>query len=659
MWRSNLNRRRIALWTVLLLTPLFLFLGIFFFPTKMDRLHDLSPSVYDKDGELLHCSLNRNEKWQLETKVEDVDAKFINLLIHTEDKRFYTHPGVDVAALLRASLGALTSFKVYSGGSTLTMQVVRLLEPRPRTLLSKGIEILKAMELEGKYSKKQILEMYLTLAPYGGNIQGVKAASLHYFGKSPHHLSQSEAALLVALPQSPTKLGKRVDLQKRRRDYILSESFLPPEIIKESTEDSLPIRYHSFPRLCSHVAASLKTGHHTTTISKPLQERLEHLLKSWPTQGVQSIAAVIADKSGKVRAYMGSKDFFDHTIHGQVDVLASTRSPGSTLKPFVYGLAFEEGWLHPQTIVKDHLIHFNGYSPTNFHDVFHGDITITEALQQSLNTPVVSVLEKLGPQYFLQSLENAGISLKLPKSYKQVSLPIALGGVGIRLLDLAALFNTLNQDGVVTPLSFHKEDSLIQKTLLSKRAVGRLTKILTNAPLPGNMVHQPLRTGKIAFKTGTSSSHRDALAVGVNGEYVVLVWFGRADGAPILGQVGLKTAAPLLLTIFDSLLGSQGFLDQYSDERQDPLPLQLKYMDRHEKDHLQIHFPMPESTLIKNTSKSFAFTGGVGPYTIFVNKKRTTLQKLKSLSKNLTPGFHHILMIDAQGRRAETHFRVR
>ena len=642
-------------WALFLGIPFFLWGWVVLYPTSLERFHDFSPALYDENGELLNCRLNRDEKWQISTRTEDVDQKLIDLLVHTEDKRFYTHPGVDVLSMCRAVFDALTSLKVHSGGSTLTMQVVRLLEPRPRTLFSKMIEMVKALALEAKFSKQEILEMYLTLAPYGGNLQGVRTASLYYFGKSPKHLSFAEAALLVTLPQSPTKFAKDITLQKQRRNYILETSNLPDIIKKESQQDNLPQKHHPFPRMCTHVAAKFSHKNTDSSILKPLQEKLEFLVKAWPTQEKQSIAVLIADYHGKIRAYVGSKDFFNHDIHGQVDVLSSVRSPGSTLKPFVYGLAFDDGWLHPKSLVRDTHISFQGYAPANFNDVFHGDITITEALQRSLNVPVVTVLEKLGPRYFMQTLEDANIPLCLPKIYKHVSLPIALGGVGIRLTDLAALFNSLNREGTVTPLTFLSNAPENSKRILSKKSAERLVSILMDAPLPPSMLSQPLHHGRIALKTGTSSSYRDALAVGVNGQHVVLVWFGRPDGAPIKGQVGLRTATPLLLTVFDQFLKSQGFPHHTMD---DPLPPPLKYFGKQDKDRLQLHFPLPGSILIKGAKQPLVFSGGEAPYTVFVNKKRIPKENLGTLFENLRPGFHHILIVDSQGNRAESDVRL-
>jgi len=364
------------------------------FPINLNRISDKSSVVLGKDNELLSVLLTQDGYCRLGSKVSEVDPLFIKILIAYEDKRFFSHFGVDPFALVRALIQRIKSGRTISGGSTLTLQTVRLLEPRARTLSNKLIEMLRATQLEYHFSKQEILHLYLTLASYGGNLEGIRSASLAYLNKEPKQLTVAEAALLVALPQKPSRL--RPDLYPNQallnRNKVITRmekmKILDKEKIKEAMEDKIPHQKYPFPFLAPHLAYSFKFQYptqkvHQTFIDKTLQLQLEALLKQQAQflERSQTIAAlVVENKTQKVISYVGSADFFAEHKFGQVDIIKSYRSPGSALKPFMYAMGFDQGYIHPNTLIQDIPTLFSDYAPKNFKDVFHGMVTIREAL---------------------------------------------------------------------------------------------------------------------------------------------------------------------------------------------------------------------------------------------------------------------------------------
>ena len=548
-------------------------------PPPLERASTLSALVTARDGSLLHGFLARDQRWRLPVSAADVDPLYLRMLIATEDQRFDTHGGFDPLAIVRAATQWATHGHVVSGASTLTMQTVRLLAPHPRTLLAKIAEARSAAALERQWPKERILGAYLTLAPFGGNLEGVRAASLAYFAKEPARLTAAEAALLVALPQAPERLRPdRHPAQARvARDRILSRmverEVLTEAEAREAMQDGVPERRLPFPSTAPQLARTLHRAAPDqpvlrTTIDPTLQRVLERLGRGEAVKlepGASLALLVVENRSRRVLAYVGGVDAplsaGGADRRGFVDMVRAIRSPGSTLKPFIYGLAFDARILHPETVVEDRRHVFDGgYQPGNFDGRYMGEVTAREALQNSLNIPAVAVLEKLGPMRFTRALAEAGVFLRLPGRAPEPGLPIALGGVGTSLWDLATLYCALGNDGQVAPL---RVDRTVPdgkaKPLLDPLGTWYVTKALVDAPPPPGVLPAELRQGRrVAFKTGTSYGFRDAWAMGYDRDYTIGVWVGRPDGSPSPGHIGRSTAAPLLFRIADLLPGGRG-----------------------------------------------------------------------------------------------------
>ena len=524
--------------------------------TDMETSH----IVLDRDGHLLRAYATSEGRWRLPATVNDVDPRFLRLLFAYEDKRFYEHGGIDVLALGRAAAQLVTHGHIVSGGSTLTMQVARLLEPREhRSFGAKLRQITRALELEHALSKKQILALYLTLAPYGGNLEGIRAASLSYFGKEPKKLTLAEAALLVALPQSPELRrpdrfpGAARAARDRVLDRALAAGVVPRDEVAHAKDMPVPHGRKPLPVLAPHsadqvVGAEPNIRVHRLTIDASLQRSLQELARDRARAlGPKISVAILAvdNETGEVRARVGSADYFDDSRAGQVDMTQALRSPGSTLKPFIYGLAFEDGLLHPETLIDDKPIRFGNYAPENFDLTFQGTVTVRRALQMSLNVPAIAVLNKVGVSRLSARLTQAGAALVLPKG-EAPGLAMGLGGVGIKLSDLVMLYTGLAREGSVLPLR-EREDVIAAsaRRLLDPVAAWYVGNILIGAPPPDNAM-----PGRVAFKTGTSYGYRDAWAVGYDGRMTIGVWVGRPDGAPVPGLYGRGSAAPVLFDAF-------------------------------------------------------------------------------------------------------------
>jgi len=548
-------------------------------PPDLSRLARTSTMVLDSRDRLLRAFTTPDGKWRLRTRPDQVDPLYRTMLLAYEDRRFYRHPGVDPLAAARALGQLIASGRIVSGASTITMQTARLLEPRPRTVVSKVIESLRALQLEARFDKDEILSMYLTLAPFGGNLEGVRATSLAYFGKEPARLTPGEAALLVSLPQSPTRLRPdRFSGEARAaRDRVLAlmerRGVLTETQAREAREEAVPARRHALPFHAPHLARRLAaerpdTSAIGTTIDGELQAALEGLLRleQAAVQPKATIAAIVVENtSRKVLAYAGSADFFDSDRAGQIDMVRAIRSPGSTLKPFIYGMAFDALLIHPETIVIDQPTRFGGYRPENFLRAYHGEVPVRTALQQSLNVPAVAVLERIDPVRFAARLRVAGVPIRFSGRSETPGLPLALGGLGVSLRELAMLYASLADGGDARPLVETRGDPASTgepqgAMLLGGLGAWYVTRILEEAPLPENFLpaENRKRPRRIAYKTGTSYGFRDAWAVGYNARYTVGVWVGRPDGVPSPDYFGRATAAPRLFRVFDLLPESAG-----------------------------------------------------------------------------------------------------
>jgi penicillin-binding protein 1C len=519
-----------------------------------------SKLVVDREGRLLRAYATPKGFWRLPVQVADVDPRFLKMLFAYEDKRFREHHGVDPWAVLRAAYQFIENGRIVSGASTLTMQVARLLEPRPeRTVLAKLRQAVRAVELEQRLSKQEILTLYLNLAPYGGNLEGIRAASLAYFGREPRRLTLAEAALLVALPQSPeTRRPDRASAVARwARDRVLDRAadagVIPKDEAERAKAEPVPKERRPMPMLAPHAAdQAMMTGPdqpvYRLTIDAQLQRQFEDLLRerARALDPAVSVALVAIDNaSGEIVARVGSADFFDERRAGQVDMTQAVRSPGSALKPFIYGMGFEDGLIHPETLIDDRPVRYGNYAPENFDLTFQGTVTVRQALQFSLNVPAVALLDKVGPSRLMTRLANAGAALKLPKD-ETPGLAMALGGVGVTLTDLTMLYAGLARLGTTMQVDERTNRARAGPLrLLDPVAAWYVGNVLIGAPPPDNGVR-----GRIAFKTGTSYGYRDAWAVGFDGRHTIGVWVGRADSAGMPGMIGRTTAAPILFDAF-------------------------------------------------------------------------------------------------------------
>jgi penicillin-binding protein 1C len=547
-------------------------------PPDMTRYDTLSPEVVARDGTLLRPFLAKDGSWRLRTTARDVNARYLLLLKTYEDKRFDDHWGVDPAAIARAALQFAGAGHVVSGASTLTMQAARLLEPRPRSLGAKLIQMVRAIQLEERYSKDRILSIYLTLAPEGGNLEGVRAASLSYFGKEPAALDLSESALLVALPQSPARLRPdrhglaAIAGRNKVLARMVEEGVVTPGDAAVAMREGVPSLRLAMPIAAPHLTARLarmqkNNPRIVTTLDASLQAAIERLAvqeRAYFDDNSSLGIVVVENRSHAVLAYVGGTDYWGKA--GQIDLANRPRSPGSALKPFIYGLAFDDLILHPSSMMEDEPTTFGDYAPRDFEGSFQGAVTARDALRMSLNIPAVMVLDRVGPLRFTLALSNAGAHLAFPTKGDVPSLPVALGGLGISLADITMLYSGIAEAGVVQPLRLTANAPQgAQHRLFGAVAAYYLRDILAGANLPeGWAMGQGLsRPRTIAFKTGTSYGFRDAWSVGFSNDYTVGVWVGRADGAPSAGRIGRESAAPILLKSFELLP---------ADKRPDPPP---------------------------------------------------------------------------------------
>lgn len=524
-------------------------------------LAETSTELRDRTGALLRAYPVGDGIWRLATAPAQVDPGFVTMLLRYEDKRFFSHAGVDPLALGRALVQAVWHGRPVSGGSTLTMQLARLLEDGSTGRWSGKLrQIRVALALERRLDKDAILELYLTHAPYGGNLEGLRAAAFAWFGKEPARLTPAQSALLVALPQSPeTRRPDRAPAAARAaRDRVLrrmaGQGVLSAADAEIAMREPLPARMRPFPRLAAHLGDRLRAeepgvGRLDVTIDATLQQAMETLIRTAADRAGPRISAalVLADhRTGEILASVGSPAYDDRDgRQGFVDMTRALRSPGSTLKPLIYGLAFDQGLVHPETLIHDGPVTFGRYAPRNFDGVFRGDIRVREALQLSLNVPAVKLAEALGPSRVMAALRRSGAQPQLPGDGTP-GLAIALGGLGLTLQDLVQLYAALAEGGRARVLRLRPADpGQGLARLLSAVAAWQVGDILAGLnPPPG------ASAGRLAYKTGTSYGHRDAWAVGYDGAHVVGVWMGRADGTPVPGAFGGELAAPLLFEAF-------------------------------------------------------------------------------------------------------------
>ncbi len=532
------------------------------FPPPLEAAGVVSREVLDADGQLLRAFATSDGLWRLKTSVDDVDPQFLHMLVAYEDQRFYEHGGIDVLALGRAALQFVTNGRIVSGASTLSMQVARLIEPREqRSIAAKLLQIARAVQIERRLSKDQILDLYLSHAPYGGNLEGVRAASLAWFGKEPKRLSVGEAALLVALPQLPEK--RRPDRNhaaaETARQRVLTRMAVADVIGEGEAEraaiTAVPARRLQLPAHAAHLAGlALRrqptAEKHQTTLRRTVQRGLEAVARDGAAKlGPRvSVAMIMADaRTGEIIGEVGSADYFDASRSGWIDMTRVTRSPGSTLKPFIYGLAFEEGLVNQETIIEDRPADFFGYRPRNFDMSYQGDVSVRQALQLSLNVPAIRLLDVVGPARMMVRFRRAEVKPVLPAG-EAPGLAIGLGGVGLTLRDLVQLYAGLANRGFPVRLGdgITGTAGLIDgEPLLSPVSAWHVSDVLSAVLPPAGS-----RQRGIAYKTGTSYGYRDAWSVGYDGRYVLGVWVGRPDNGAVPGLTGYGAAAPILFEGF-------------------------------------------------------------------------------------------------------------
>jgi penicillin-binding protein 1C len=540
-------------------------------PPPLERLSSVSTLVLDRDGRVLRAYTTPDGAWRLPADLAQIDPKFVRFLLAYEDRHFRTHPGVDALAVGRASWQAVSRGRIVSGASTLTMQLARLLEPSERTIGAKLSEMARALQIEQHMSKDEILSAYLTFAPYGGNLEGVRAASLAYFGREPARLTDAEAALLVALPQAPETVrpDRFPQASRSARDKVLrlmlERGVIDARALATALTEPVPQARQEFPLSAPHLADRLTREQPAarviqTALDDHLQRAIIEIVRRYQSHLEPSATiAVLAveNKDRKVRAYVGSSDFFADRRFGQNDMVTAIRSPGSALKPFIYAMAFDELAAHPDTMMPDVALRFGDYTPKNFDGHFRGQVSAREALQASLNIPAVALLDRVGPLRLVQRVSESGVTLAFPTEAKVPGLPVALGGVGINLEGLVTLYADLAEQGASAPLSFDNvaDRASPLEPLMSARSAYYVTKILLDTPPPPSFLAAGNRRNAqpVAYKTGTSFGFRDAWAIGYTRDYTIGVWVGRPDGSFSAGRMGRDSAAPILFEAFDLL----------------------------------------------------------------------------------------------------------
>ena len=653
-------------YTLLSLLSFFIFVVIsdILYPISTYKINDNSRIIYDSSKNWLYTTTNYTQKWRFKPNIKRIDPIYIKMLINFEDKHFKTHHGVDIGALLRASYQLITRGHIVSGASTLTMQVARLLEPKSRNLSSKIVEIIRALQLEYHYTKEQILNIYLTLAPYGGNVEGIEAASWYYFGKHPYALSAGEAALLVALPKNPE--GYRPDKHPKRakqaRNRVLKRAYnagiLSNFIYKQALKEPIARKLYKFPRNAPHLALKLLKNSSKlsiyTTIDGTLQKQLEAWAKergkSLPTKASMALL-IVENNSSKVRAYLGSYNMFNKKISGYIDMTSAIRSPGSALKPFIYAMGFEQHIIHPQTIILDKEVSFGNYHPHNYSRKFHGEVTISEALINSLNIPAVKVLYRVGAGEFIDRLQKVVGKVHIPNN--SATLPVALGGLGISLWQLTQGYIALANGGSAKSLTTLEKTKQRNLSLISPKSAKQITAILRQLPPPDNYRDQ---ADKIAYKTGTSYGYRDFWSMGYSKNYTIGVWVGRADNQPVIKASAREIATPIMFEAF-SLTDAIKGLKQWrwsSNFIKNKAPKVLKYFDKELKSQDRLKFLYPkkgaryQSASCHKVTVELAVDNGKEPYFFYIdNKPQTT--NTKKLNLKLGVGAHTITVLDSSG----------
>lgn len=658
-WLALLMRTRLALpmcaWLALRLGVVAVLLSAGalaldrWFPPDLSRARMLSPELRAASGEVLNLRTTPDGMVRLEPG--RVNQELVRLLLAREDRRFDLHPGVDPIALARAAGQLVQNGHIVSGGSTLAMQVARMLEPHPRTFAGKLHDILRGVQLQAHFGRGEILRLYLTLAPMGGNIEGVRAASLLYFGREPSDLTLAQSALLVGLPQSPTR---------RRPDRYPAAAWASARRVlaaagEATVATSGPVVRAPLPSLARHLAQRFPGGAQTT-IEARLQRGVEALAGRevpWLGPDADMAALVVRNRDRAVVAYLGGTRFFGPA--GMVDMVRAMRSPGSALKPVIYGLAFDRGYATPETRLDDGPLRLGSYAPRDFDRTEHGEVTAAEALRQSLNRPAVRLLSAIGPARFTAVLAHAGAPLRLPRA-ADPSAALALGGAGMNLFGLATLYADLAAGGTLGIPHVTLAAEAVGGRLVSPPAARSIAAILRDQPAPPGVTADPRHP--VAYKTGTSYSFRDAWACGFTSAYTVVVWVGRRDGSARPGALGRDVAAPLLFRIFGLLPPEPDAFEPPA--RRAPAAPALVRMVR--APSLRILFPPGDVDISFRSGEPMDLNaaGGAPPYTWMADGVVLPAPPAGSrpVWNAVAPGFVHLTVVDRNGRSASSDIRL-
>ncbi|MBS1933150.1 MAG: penicillin-binding protein 1C [Bacteroidetes bacterium] len=563
--KTWLKRTAITLGCILIL--FFLLNWIFPLPDKIGY----SVIVTDSKGEVVHAYLTKDQQWRMKTTLDEISPLLQKTIIEKEDKYFYYHPGINPVAICKAFFKNILRMKRASGASTITMQVAKELEPKKRTYFNKLIEMFRAFQLEMKYSKKEILQLYLNLAPYGGNIQGVKSASILYFKKNPDHLSLAEITALSVIPNRPTTLvmGKNnEEIIKERNKWLLQfakEKIFTEKEIEDALHEPLTATRGAVPAYIPHLSQRLKKNGGDiikTTIEMNSQQKIEKLVQDYSRvltlKNIRNSAViVINNNTHKVISYIGSANFRDTSDGGQVNGAAAIRQPGSTLKPLLYGLCIDEGLLTPKMMITDVAINYDGYAPENYDKKFNGYVTMEYALEHSLNIPAVKSLRALGKDKLVQKLALCDFT-QIKKDQNKLGLSLILGGCGATLEELTGMYSLFANEGKYIKPSYTQDTKRSDQdgqTVLSPAATFMINEILSKVNRPDfplnwdATAHMP----KIAWKTGTSYGRRDAWSIGYNKHYTVGIWVGNFSALGVPELSGANVATPLLFKIFNTI----------------------------------------------------------------------------------------------------------
>lgn len=558
--------KKAGVFGLVLLLLFFIFHFIFPLPAEVEY----STIITDDRDEVIHAYLTKDEKWRMKSELEEISPLLKKTILAKEDKYFYYHTGINPVAAGRAFFKNMISGKRTSGASTITMQVARMMRPAKRNGWNKLVESFRAVQLEIKYSKDEIFQLYLNRLPYGGNIEGVKTAALLYFNKSPDHLSLAEITALSIIPNRPSSLvmGKNNELIIRERNRWLqkfaADKVFTKSQIEDALEEPLLATRGEVPRYIPHLSYKLKKQTFSplikTNINLNNQLKIEKLVKDYVRNlrlmQIRNAAVVVIDnKSHKVTSYIGSGDFTDTLDGGQVNGAAAVRQPGSTLKPLLYALAMDEGMLTPKTVITDVPVSYQGYAPENYNREFNGFVTMQYALEHSLNIPAVKSLNQVGKDELVKKLVDCHFTQVKKDRYK-LGLSMILGGCGTTLEELTALYSVFANHGQFISPAFTRNDITPEKKeIISAEATYLVNEMLSKVNRPDFPInwqateHMP----KIAWKTGTSYGRRDGWSIGYNKNYTIGVWTGNFSGEGAPGLSGAEIATPLLFKIFNTL----------------------------------------------------------------------------------------------------------